>query len=139
MNRITALGFLAVAAFAPDRTGAQTSINWHTALPKESVESIAFRNCRISARDSCNWTFQDRRWTIFFPTERIAARKVDGYYKQINFENLRCVSPGLKPTRCHIVSMPFDREHLLLIDPQSGDEGQQTWRIAAPIAVRYDR
>ncbi|MBM3527329.1 MAG: hypothetical protein FJX62_04500 [Alphaproteobacteria bacterium] len=139
MHCIVALGMLAVAVLTSAPANAQGSINWHTALPKESVETIVFRDCRISARESCNWTFQDRRWTIFFPTERIEARKVDGYYKQINFENLRCVSPGLKPVSCRIVSIPFDREHLLMIDAQVADEAQQSWRIAAPVAVRYDR
>jgi hypothetical protein len=139
MHRIVAFGMLAVVALPSAPAHAQGSIDWHTALPKESIETIVFRDCRISARESCNWTFQDRRWTIFFPTERIVARKIDGYYKQINYENLTCISPGLKPARCSIISVPLDRAHMLLIESPFAQETNQTWRIAAPVAVRYDR
>jgi hypothetical protein len=139
MLRLLAIGAFAMASMLSPHAKAQGSINWNTALPRESIAAIVFRGCRISAREGCVWTFQNRTWTVTFPTERIVARKIDGYYKQINFEDLRCASPGLKPVRCRIVSVPFDREHLLLIESPSGDEAAQSWRIPPPVAVGYDR
>ncbi|MCW5690280.1 MAG: hypothetical protein KIT76_17185 [Pseudolabrys sp.] len=139
MRRLWVLAAVVLAVSMPSRAQAQGSMNWYTALPKESIETIYFRDCQISVRFGCSWTFQNHTWLVYFPEDRIPARKIDGYYKQINFENLLCVSPGLKAVRCQIISIPFDRVHLLQIDPQSADAGQQTWRIAAPVAVRYDR
>jgi hypothetical protein len=67
------------------------------------------------------------------------ARKIEGYYKQINFENLRCAQPGTKPARCRISSLPFDRAHMLFIEPTVAGEVEQSWRIDPPVAVKYDR
>ena len=94
----------------------------------------------MSARAGCAWTFQNHTWMVYFPEDRIVARKIDGYYKQINFENLRCASPELQTVvRCRIISVPSDREHMLFIDPVVTGSAGQTWRIDPPRAVRYDR
>jgi hypothetical protein len=139
MRRSWVLLVVVVAVVMPSRAHTQGSINWHTALPLESIESILFRDCQISARFGCVWTFRDRTWTVYFPTDRIVARKIDGYYKQINFEDLRCASRDLGTVRCRIISVPFDRENLLFIDPVVTGSAGQTWRIGPPVAVRYDR
>lgn len=139
MRRLWAVAVVVVAASAPSSARAQSGVDWHATPAQQLIESITFKDCRISARLGCAWTFQNYTWMVYFPADRAVARKIDGYYKQINFENLRCVSPGLKPVSCRIVSIPFDREHLLMIDAQVADEAQQSWRIAAPVAVRYDR
>jgi hypothetical protein len=41
--------------------------------------------------------------------------------------------------RCRIINVPFDREHMLFIDPVVTGSVGQAWRIDPPTAIRYDR
>ncbi|MBM3527330.1 MAG: hypothetical protein FJX62_04505 [Alphaproteobacteria bacterium] len=140
MRRLWAVAVVVVAASAPSSARAQSGVDWHATPAQQLIESITFKDCRISARLGCAWTFQNYTWMVYFPADRAVARKIDGYYKQINFENLSCASVELQATvPCRIISVPFDREHMLFIDPVTTGSVGQTWRIDAPRAVRYDR
>ena len=126
---------LAFLVLAP--SGASAQFSWSRMRATETVVAIIFQNCEISFQQSCVWTFQGRKWSVKFPTNTIVATKTRVYYMQINFDNLRCTSPGLSPARCRILAIADDGDILLSIDSPLGAQTNQSWHIDAPMEIKW--